>query len=209
MNKKTKKYLFFILIIFSAFIFTACNFNNSENPVADYITYDDLPDDYSLETAKADNCVVYEDSNITAGQLIWDEFLSQTEKNKSSFVRLAFYYTIGDPESYDPEYYEEIKDDYPVLYIQDLKFDGKKYILTWTESDPETGEEKKYSFTYKYLKKFMEDPPNDTSTFVQYTYYALLNDDTVTAEQIRKGMFSSKFGDLIDHKKVYSKYEYK
>ena len=188
-----KKYIFLILILFAL---TSCN---NIIPVADYMPYADIPDNYSLDDAKNDNCVVYENGSITSGQSFWDSFVGQTEKNTPSFVRLAFYYTIGDPDRYDPAYYEEIKDDYPVLYIQDLKFDGSSYNLSWSEG------EEKYSRTYKYLKKFTGEPSSSTAIFFDYIYYVLLNDDTVnTWEQIERGIFSSSFGDFIDYQKVYS-----
>ena len=63
-----KKYLFFMIIIF--IILASCS--KKENPVSDYnyIPYDEIPDNYSLDDAKKDNCVVHENSNITSGQEI-------------------------------------------------------------------------------------------------------------------------------------------
>ncbi|MCL2517804.1 MAG: hypothetical protein FWF15_04500 [Oscillospiraceae bacterium] len=159
--------------------------------------------DYTLEEVKRGEFVVHEDGSITSGQAVWDSFVEQTEQKKRCSVRLAFYYTLGDPERYDPDYYEEIKNDYPVLYVQDLKFDGKEYKLTWTEED------KDYSFKYKYMVKYTGEPSSTSAIFSSYTYYVLVNDDTVTWEQIEHGMFSSRFGDWIDHYKVYSNLKYK
>ena len=189
-----KKYLFIICAVF--FILTSCTKENS--PIADYMPYNNIPDNYSLDDAKNDNCVVYENSQITSGQSVWDNFVAQTEEKTPCFVRLAFYYTLGDPERYDPAYYEEIQDDYPVLYIQDLTFDGKRYNLYSVEDGQE------YSYTYKYLKKFEGKPSSSTAIYSDYIYYVLVNDESVTWEQIEHGMFSSRFGDWIDHKKVYS-----
>ena len=44
------------------------------------------------------------------------------------------------------EQYNEIKDDYPEFFIQDLSFDGAKYVLYWVEEDQE------YVREYEYLK---------------------------------------------------------
>jgi hypothetical protein len=188
-----KRSLIFILILF--FAVTSC----TTEDFADYTPYNEIPDNYSLDDAKNDNLVVYENGNITAGQSVWDNFVAQTKKDNPCFVRLAFYYTLGDPERYSPEHYEEIKDDYPVLYIQDLKFDGKNYNLYFVEDGHE------YSFTYKYMKKIEGKPSSSTAVYSDYIYYVLLNDDTVTAwEQIERSIFSSYSGDFIDYKKVYS-----
>ena len=50
-----------------------------------------------------------------------------------------------DPSRYDPDYYESIKDDYPVLYISELAFDGKHYIHTQYDNG------RKIVQTYAYL----------------------------------------------------------
>jgi len=188
-----------VVILFAVlFILTSCN--QIKNLLPDYMPYNEIPGDYSLENAKKDGCVVFENSNITSGQIVWDNFIEQTEKKKSCFVRLVYYFTIGDPERYSPDYYEEIKDDYPQMFIWDLKFDGKKYIYSGTEED------NKYSFTYNYMKKYTGEPSSSTAIFSDYIYYVLVNDDTVTWEQIEHGIFSPQLGDYIDHKKVYSYY---
>ena len=190
-----KKYIFFILIIFAL---SSCG--DKITPAADYIPYEQIPDNYSLDDAKADDCVVYENGNITSGQIIWDSFIAQT---RPCMVRLAFYYTLGEPERYDPAHYEEIKYDYPVLYIQDLKFVGSSYNLSWSEGEQE------YSFDYKYMKKFTGEPSSSTAIFSDYIYYVLLNDDTVdTWAQIERSMFSSHSVDFIDYKRVYSYLNY-
>ena len=48
-----------------------------------------LPEQYTLEEAKNDGCVVYEDLDITFGQEIWDAFLTSVEEKKSCAVRRA------------------------------------------------------------------------------------------------------------------------
>jgi hypothetical protein len=177
---------------------TACK--NDEGIVNAYIPYAEIPGNYSLENAKSDNLVVFEDGDITSGQAVWDEFIKITERRKSYAVRLAFYYTL-DGQGITPahEQYEEIKDDYPQLFIQDLTFDGRIYILYSVEDG------KEYRFKYKYLKKFFEVFLRETVPYRETIRYVLVNDKEVTWEQIVHGMFSSRFGDWIDHKLVYIK----
>lgn len=185
-----RKPLFIVLAL--AFLLTACSKNVASTSLIQ------LPDNYTLEDAKSDNCVVFENGDISYGQSIWDNFITTVNKGKSSTVRLAYYYTLGNPSQYSAEYYEKIKDDYPVLYIMDLSYDGKKYILEGVEDG------KLISKEYKYLVKYEGCPNSATAIFSEYTYYVLVNDNTVTWDDIEHGMFSSQFGDYIDHYRVYS-----
>jgi len=51
---------------------------------------------------------------------------------------LAFYYTLeGQGITPALEEYEDIKDDYPLLFIQDLSFNGKIYTLYSVEDKKE------------------------------------------------------------------------
>ena len=162
-----------------------------------------LPDDYSLTDAKADNCVVFEDGDITAGQTSWDDFEKNCRSGKKSSVRLAYYYTLGDKEKYDPALYEEIKDDYPVLHMAEVVYDGKKYSYYSIEDGT------LYRSSYAYMKKYEGNPRSESAVFSDYTYYVLVNDDFVTWEDIEHGMFSAVLGDWVNHKRIYSDLVYK
>ena len=169
----------------------------------EYMPYGKIPKSYSINDAIADNCVVYDDLDIVSGQSVWDDFLEKSDDGKSCMVRLAFNYNLGDPAWYEPELFAEIKDDYPMLLVQDLSFDGEKYSLFYTEED------KVYSFEYDYLKRFEGEPHSGTAEYAEYVIYALVNDDTATWDEIEKGKVSSQFGAYIDHQTVYSDYIYK
>ena len=157
-----------------------------------------LPSGYTLEDAKDGGCVVFEDGDITSGQKLWSSFVSAAGKGRAAAVRLAYYYTLGEPSHYSPEYYEEIKDDYPKLFFSDLTFDGGTYtIRDYSEDAPAVKE-------YPYLVKYEGAPESPTATFSKYTYYVLVHDDTVTWDRLERGLYSSTFGDYIDHRRVYS-----
>jgi major membrane immunogen (membrane-anchored lipoprotein) len=181
-----------IILLVLIFLLTACS-KNAAN-----VSLNQLPENYNLDDAKSDNCVVFENSDITYGQSAWDDFITVTDKGKSSTVRLAFYYTLGEPSQYSEEYYKEIKDNYPVLYIKDLSFDGKKYIIEGFEDG------KLISKEYKYLVKYEGRPNSATAIFSKYTYYVLVNDNSVTWGDIEHRMLSSRSGDWIEHYIVYS-----
>ena len=186
-----KKSIFIILALL--FLLTACSKEDEAR-----VSLNQIPDDYSLEAAKSDRCVVFEDGDITFGQSEWNSFIKNTAKDKSSTVRLGFYYTLGDPSRYSKELYEEIKDDYPVLFISDLSYDGKEYIIESIEDDQLISKE------YKYLMKYKGKPRSASALYSEYTYYVLVNDNTVTWEDLEHGIISSYSGDYIAYHLVYS-----
>ena len=185
-----------IIIILTLFLLIACEKDEL------YIPLEQLSDDYNLIMAKKDMCIVYEDGDITDGQLIWDEFVNETQKSKPSMVRLVFYYTLGDSSQYTKESYEEIKDDYPKLFPIDLIYDGDKYSVKSYD------EGKLIIREYSYMMKY-EGQPNKQAIFSEYTYFVLVNDNTVTWGDILSGMYSSQSGDAIDHYRVYTDIVYK
>ena len=177
----------FLMIIAGLLLLSSCGTNI--NNINIRVPYDDILQNYSLEDAKNDGLVVYEDYDITAGQAAWDEFIAETQRGNACKIRLMFYYTLeGQGITPDHEQYEEIKGNYPGFYIEDLSFDGKTYTLYWVE------EEQAYTREYEYIKRF-EDAAEIRCV--------LVHDDTVTWEQIVHGMLSSRFGDWIDFHTVY------
>lgn len=192
MNKLVKISLLFLMLM----ALTACGKNMTETPL------EELPSDLSLSNVKKAGYVVHEDGDITDGEEFWEEFLAKVEEKEPAIVRIANYYTL-DKEKCDPEYYESVKDDYPMLFIHELFYDGETYNIRWYED----GEE--YSKTYKYMKKMVEKPVSDSAEFLYSIEYVLLNDKTVTKEDIFRGLISSQMGAAIEHYTVYSDYVYK
>lgn len=152
---------------------------------------------YSLEQAKADGCVVHEDGDVSAGQEIWEAFVSDCAEGKSAGVRLYSYYTL-DPERCTPEYYEAEKDNYPMAFVQDLSFDGEKYAIRWFEDGQE------YVRSYEYLLRFEDDAESKTALYSSYVRYLLAHDESVTWEKYFYGLVSSLMGDGVDAYNVYT-----
>ena len=135
---------------------------------------EELPADYSLEQAREDGCVVHEDGDIASGHEAWEDFL----------------------------YYESIKDDYPLLFVSGLSFDGKAYTVSGLEDS------ERWEKTYSHLKRFEDKAETHSAVYDSYIRYVLVNDDTVTWNQLVHGMFSSRFGDSIPFHSVYTDYIY-
>ena len=187
-----------IMIIAAALVFTsaACT-KSDENALSN------LPEDYSCEDAAADGLVVFENSSLTAGDDVWDAFLDATNSGEKTTVRLAYYYTLDDRSEYALYYYEDYTDDFPLFLVKDLSFDGSSYTLKGYEDG------QLVSQTYAYLVKYEGVPTSQTAVFNTFLYYVLVNDDTVTWEEIELGLLSSQFGDEIDHYRVYSELAFK
>ena len=197
MQKRVAKFL--VMIVFLSFFLLASCAAELELPTESAMSREETgvntetSSDY-LYTGEAsievDGLVVYEDYNIIGGQAEWDEFLAETEKGNACEVRLVFYVTLeGQGITPAHEQYNEIKDDYPKFFIQDLSFDGAKYTLYWVE------EEKEYVREYEYLEKFEDELG---------IRYLLVHDNNLTWQQISRSMYSSQSSDHIDWQTVYA-----
>lgn len=141
-----------------------------------------------------------ENGTATFGQEVWQSFVQTTERGESSQVQVAHYHTLDETES-TGEYYEAVKEDYPILYLLNLEFDGENYTLHWTEEDTE------YVRTYCYLMHYHGGDPDEEFINGTEDIYVLTNDNTVTWTDIVRGMLSSQSGDAIDHYVVYRENE--
>lgn len=93
-----------LILVYTATLLAACA---PERAGLTLTSLEKMSDSYTLEKAKADHVVVYEDMDITSGQEVWDRFMVETTKGESASVRLAFYYT---PQA-------QLKDDKPVFQL--------------------------------------------------------------------------------------------
>ena len=146
--------------------------------------------DEALAAAKELGAVVNENGRITSGKKVWNEFFAKTEAGESAAVLIANYSTL-DPERTDPETYEEEKDNYPVLYLSLVTYNGD--IFEKTDRDCRTGEVDS-SEKWLYLKHFTGSTQTETCT---YDHYVLVNEPDVTWEQLEHGMLSANFTDYI------------
>ncbi len=155
-----------------------------------------------LAKAKEEDFVVVEEFTVTNGEEKWQKFFETTQKGTPVVIYLAHYYTL-DKESVSEEYYEEIKDEYPIIILFSLYFDGKQYTVTERSGNKEEPERMR---TYPYLVKYTGEPSSTSALFDRYEYYVLVHDKNVTWEKLEWGMFSSQFGDAIDHYRIVSKH---
>ena len=169
--------------------------------------------DGDLERVKADGFVVMEDLHITSGEEVWTGFYKKVEQGIPCSVRTAQYFV------YDDQYESELsvirKNDYPALYLKELIYDGKQFLtrpLHFSDNDYISycleGDESPEQ-TWKYLMHYSVEAPRATATWTKCERYVLVNDDTLTWDQIESGMFSSQFGAFIPHDPIYAEYTWK
>lgn len=145
--------------------------------------------------AKDKNVVLIENSQCTSKREIWDSFFKVTEAKNPASVFCAFYYSLSEESTSEDS-------NYPKLYFYYLTYDGNKYTIKTRACDTSTPDSDKQ---YSYLKHYKGDMPK-TAKYDHYEYYVLVNDPSVTWEDIQKGMFSSQSGDYIDNYVVFSNY---
>ena len=143
---------------------------------------DKLPEDYSVEDAKKDGCIVYENVDISYGQEKWDKFLKSVESGKSCAVRLVFSSTNAK------------------LKICDLSYNGKEYTLEFMENGNLVSE------TYRYLLKSEREPIRESNIERRIIYF-LADDQDLMWEKAREPRPDGTYA--YRHFRVYSKTIYK
>lgn len=120
----------------------------------------------------------------TSGQEAWEEFLNAAEAGKAASVRLCSYYTLDDPSRYDPDYYESVKDDYPMMFLKDLSYDEERFTTLSYE------EGQRHEETYSFLRRREQTVPSSGVKIIQY----IITDDAESSlEKIGSQLYSSSF----------------
>jgi len=159
----------------------------------------EIHDSYTLGRAKKDGCLVMEDSTVTSGKAQWEEFLETSRAGEACAIRVVNYYPLGDPSRYDPAYLEAVKDQYPMLFVHDLTFDGKTY--TWQGYE----DGKLHTETYRYLKEDIEQARTEQATYDYCHRYLLVDNPDVTWDEIFQGLISSQYPNPTPkHASVYT-----
>lgn len=159
-------------------------------------TLESYPVDMAAEdifaSVKEESYVVFEDSRLVTGGAYWNSFYEKVQNREKAQVKLVKYYTLGDESRYAPEYYEQIKDDYPMLIFVSLVYVPKEGFYVndrlSTQEEPEIETQ-----CFPYLKHFEGEAPTSFAAYSRYDRYVLVDDYTATWEQIEHQMFSSYY----------------
>lgn len=188
-----KKYPIIAIVAIIAVCLLVFAVVNDKEPVP----LDQLPPEYTLEDAAKDNCVIITDGDVADGEKEWKDFIKITSSGKAASVRLIHHYTLGDPAHYDPQLYEQIRNDYPKMYIIDLSYNGETYTVRSYQDGQEVVK------TYKYLMEYQGKAESKFASYSKYLRYVLVNDNTVTWQDITNAMLSSAMVQIPEHYTVY------
>ncbi|MBQ7309701.1 MAG: hypothetical protein IJW87_05930 [Clostridia bacterium] len=157
----------------------------------------DLPEDYTLDAARADGCVIHEDLDITGGTDAWNDFLASAEAKKSAAVRLYFYDTL-DPSLYTEEHYQELSKDYPKVDVWDLSYHKGVYTLTKRVGDEVISQE------YAYLLRSEDESLFPSiSGYSKRIVYFLSDTPDITWMQAVASTLPNTEGEPYRHERVY------
>ncbi|MCH5191198.1 MAG: hypothetical protein J1F23_03445 [Oscillospiraceae bacterium] len=183
-----------VVMLLSFLIIGTCASCAKENTLFDRI----CTADEALKASKKDSIVVFEDLKCTSGDEIWNKFYETVSRGESASVFCAHYYTLN-KDSVSKELYEVEKDLYPMLFFYTLEYDGDTFTVTVRQS---TEKETEYEEQFKYLMHYTGDAPV-LAKYASYDDYVLVDDPTVTREEIMAGIVSSQPGVGAKHCFVY------
>jgi hypothetical protein len=166
------------------------------------------------EALLAGDFVIMENGSVVAGKDKWSDFYEKTLSGSSAAVRLAYVYTT-DKSDGSSGVYETAEDEYPNIFASELVYDGSGFVIGPLHYDgsgfvssyvpgydnPVTG--------WKYLMHYTGTPRSQTALFTEYDRYVLVNNDSVSWEDLEWGMVSSRFGDYIPYTEVFCEYTWK
>ena len=152
----------------------------------------------ALKEARNANVPVIENLQCTSGYETWRTFSTRVSRGEDASVIVVHYYTL-DEDSVDPKLYEEEKDLYPQLFVSVIQYDGSEFTVTTRLSSEEKAESRE---TFGYLAHYTGKMPAG-ALYSEYDYYVLVDDDSVTWEDIEHGITSSLSGDWIRHSVVF------
>lgn len=135
----------------------AKSFVDIQNILASY------PDTFE-ELNKNNDIFIVVHGNVEKGKELWESFYQKVQDKQPSELIIAQFTTEGDP----------------ILYY--LTYDGEKiYVVEDVSRDAFKGDNKDYfEYSYAYIKEF-----KDTKEDTKGQYIILLNDDSLTLEDIR------------------------
>ena len=164
----------------------------------------------SLDEIINDGFVVMKNGSVISGEDKWQEFVKKTEAKEPAEINIAYYFTLTGKMA--KNLYELSKMDYPRAYLHRLKYDGESFIVSPIQKidgkyevmpDDENDREQ----IYKYMKHYTEKAPSDTALYNTFDKYVLVNDDSVTWDDIWNSTIGIAEG--FWHEEVYNKSDYK
>lgn len=141
-----------------------------------------LPERYSAEQAMIDGCFVTEDGTARENKELFRDFAANSWNGISGVIRMVNWH-----------YGEDSR-----CSVMDLSFDGSVYTLTSREN----------TYTFRYLKRYTGEKAWEDADHDAFDYYVLVNDDSVTFEDIMSGKLDMSDWENPAHWTVYADFTY-
>ena len=125
------------------------------------IPMEELPEVYGAEQAMIDGCFVSENGTARENKELFQSFAENARNGMPGVIR---HYNCGYTDSFH-------------WSVSDLRFDGNVYTLTTDE----------HTYTFRYLKHFTGEKAWEAADHDAFEFYVLVNDETVTLEDIYSG----------------------
>lgn len=167
--------------------------SSSANWWRDYIDLETAAETYTLKDAKAAGYVIISDDQVASGEDTWNDFVLLAESGTPAKIRIFYNYFFSMLSS------RAVMNTYD--HLTEVEFDGEKYISRSVGLSQQGQLQKK---TYQYLMRYEGKPSSPWAKYDHFLRYVLVNDDTVTWEDIQRGILSSQSGDYISHEPVYT-----
>ena len=195
-----KKVLCIILVLSTLLIICSCQATNQKGSKEYYENLFKTKGEASTcyDKLKEEDIVMIENQNCTYGYDLWKEFYNKVDNKKEATMLCVIKYELKKEHVAD-EVYESLKNNYPILYLYLVEYDGENFnlkIRNCTNSEIESQD------TYKYLLRFEGNYPAYTNN-ATYEKYVLVDDPTLTWEGYTTSVLSSTF---TDHQ-IYNKFK--
>ena len=166
-----------------------------------------------IEDAKVHGFVVMRGMESPYNSELMDEFLEKVEAHRSADIRIAKVYDAS--VNMAPDLELATKQDYPSLFFSEISFDGirftvypinkidGKYVLAERERIDSSKR------TLKYLKHMTDIPRSENALYNSAERYVLVDDDTLTWDDLMSGVFSNRLGDYKPFEEIYTRYDVK
>lgn len=165
---KLNKSYFFIFVLMLSTLSGCMDTSAQRYPI------NQIPDNYSLEDAEREICLIIEDYDVIYGDVLWNDFLKGVENKNTSSIRIVIHNT--DQEN---------------IYVQDLTYDNGVYTYAISEDHDS------YPKEYEYLVRLEADH------FIADTVYVLTHDNSITMKDILNSILSSDSNNWIEYDIVY------
>jgi hypothetical protein len=146
------------------------------------IPMEELPERYSAEQAMIDGCFVTEDGAARENKELFRDFAANTWNGISDVIRIVNWHYGEDSH----------------CSVMDLGFDGSVYTLTTREN----------IYTFRYLKRYTGEKAWEDADHDAFDYYVLVNDNSVTFEDIMSGKLDMSDWKNPAHWTVYADFTY-